>query len=336
MAKSKREARTEGGEKKTNGKKRILIGLCAALILGAAAFFAVTRVIVPNSRYSAAGKLMEEGKYDEAKAAFEALDGYKDSADRAKDAAYQAAAKLCEDGKYDEAKAAFEALGCYGDSADQAQECVYRKQRAAFSDPAVGDVIRFGFYEQDNDTANGKEEIEWRVLAVDGSKALLISKYALDCQPFNESFTGITWEECTLREWLNGTFCSEAFGSAHQKRIVETAVPADENPEFLLSPPGNDTVDRVFLLSVPEAHEYFDSDEARQCVPTPYALARGMDTYDDVMLEGRAACWWWLRTPGINVISAALVFHDGAVFNSGNGVGRKCNAVRPALWVDLG
>ncbi len=44
----------------------------------------------------------------------------------------------------------------------------------------VGDVIYFGSYEQDNNLSNGKEEIEWIVLAKENRKALLISKYALD------------------------------------------------------------------------------------------------------------------------------------------------------------
>lgn len=42
--------------------------------------------------------------------------------------------------------------------------------------PTTGNVVTYGHYEQDNDTANGKEPIEWVVLDVQGDKALLISK----------------------------------------------------------------------------------------------------------------------------------------------------------------
>ena len=60
----------------------------------------------------------------------------------------------------------------------------------SFADPdqqefAVGSSVYFGSYEQDNDTEDGAEPIEWLVLAVDNDKALLLSRYALDCQPYN-------------------------------------------------------------------------------------------------------------------------------------------------------
>ena len=70
----------------------------------------------------------------------------------------------------------------------------------------VGDYVNFGTYEQDNNTSNGKEEVEWLVLEVKDGKALIISKYALDCKPYNTGLTGATWETCTLRKWLNNNF----------------------------------------------------------------------------------------------------------------------------------
>ena len=39
----------------------------------------------------------------------------------------------------------------------------------------VGSYINFGAYEQDNDPANGKEDIEWLVLEIKGGKALEIN-----------------------------------------------------------------------------------------------------------------------------------------------------------------
>ena len=74
----------------------------------------------------------------------------------------------------------------------------FPKQKAGLTNVSVGSIIKFGFYEQDNNSSNGKEEIEWKVLAVDGNKALVISQYALDYQKYNSTYTPITWEECTL------------------------------------------------------------------------------------------------------------------------------------------
>ena len=44
----------------------------------------------------------------------------------------------------------------------------------------VGDIIVVGTYEQDNNTSNGKELIEWLVLAKENNRVLVISDKALD------------------------------------------------------------------------------------------------------------------------------------------------------------
>lgn len=50
----------------------------------------------------------------------------------------------------------------------------------------IGDYVLFGSYEQDNDTTNGAEPIEWQVVDIDNDKALLVSKYILDNVEYNE------------------------------------------------------------------------------------------------------------------------------------------------------
>ena len=100
---------------------------------------------------------------------------------------------------------------------------------------------------------------------------MLISKYGLDAKPYNEKITGITWESCTLRKWLNNDFLNAAFSAEERAIISKTRVTADENPEYDTSP-GNDTNDKIFLLSITEVNKYFSSDEARKCAPTDYAI----------------------------------------------------------------
>ncbi|HQC54912.1 MAG TPA: DUF6273 domain-containing protein, partial [Clostridia bacterium] len=186
---------------------------------------------------------------------------------------YNSAMELYNAQKYEDAYKAFNSLN-YKDSADKAAECLFVKQKAGLTNVNVGSTIKFGFYEQDNNTSNGKEEIEWKVLAVDGNKALVISQYALDCQKYNSTYTDTTWEKCSLRTWLNGTFYNAAFGSDHQKMIASSTVTADKNPSYSTSP-GNNTTDKVFLLSITEVNKYFSSDSARQCQGTAYCYAQG-------------------------------------------------------------
>ena len=155
---------------KKNSHRVLLNAICAAVI-AVATYFAVTLVIIPNSNYNAAVKLMEKGKYEEAIAAFEELDDYKDSADKIEECNaailetdYNNAIALMDEGNYEEAIFALETLDGYKDSADKIRECGILKIQ-------IGDYITFGSYEQDNDISNGKEDIEWLVLDREGAVA---------------------------------------------------------------------------------------------------------------------------------------------------------------------
>lgn len=198
----------------------------------------------------------------------------------------------------------------------------------------VGKTITFGAYEQDNNKSNGKEPIEWQVLANDGRKALLISKYALDAKEYE--WENFTWEKRTLRTWLNDDFYKAAFSTDEQKQIITSNVSADKNPKYSTDP-GKATQDKVFLLSITEAEKYFSTDEARKCAPTAYAEANGAWTSSSNKTADGAAscCWWWLRSPGYNQITAALVYDDGSVDYFGVSVLNGPRCVRPALWINL-
>lgn len=198
----------------------------------------------------------------------------------------------------------------------------------------IGDVFTFGAYEQDNNESNGQEDIEWLVLAKEKTRILVISKYALDCKPYNTSRTDITWETCTLREWLNNDFINSAFSADEKSIISVTTVSADRNPEYNINP-GNATRDQVFLLSVTEVDKYFSSNGVRQCGPTDYAVANG------AWKGGEGGYWVWLRSPGIDPDFAASVSYDA--YDSADVfpfcIGKPANTpgggVRPAMWINL-
>ena len=301
-AERKAEERRIAAEKAAKKRKKAF-AIGTPIVAACIAFLIVlTTVIIPNSKYNAAVALMNNKKYDEAITAFEAMDGYKDSENQLEN---------CYIGKYGEEK--------------------WNK----IKNIKVGDTYTFGAYEQDNSTSNGKEAIEWTVLDKDGMSLLLISKQALDCQQYNTSYTDVTWESCSLRKWMNGTFLNKAFNAEEQAQIQNTTVSADKNPEYNTNP-GNATTDKVFLLSINEVEKYFNSDEARKCAPTAYAKAQGAYTIDSYKTaSGAATCWWWLRSPGSSQGSAATVNHGGSVNYYGNRVHIGSGAVRPALWINL-
>lgn len=195
----------------------------------------------------------------------------------------------------------------------------------------IGDVIRFGYYEQDNNESNGKEPIEWTIIAKEDNKVLMISKYALDCLPYdNSSLSVSTWQTCSLRKWLNGTFLDSSFSEEEKEIIVKTKVTADRNPSYgSFTTSGSDTNDKVFLLSSKEATKYFSSDYERICAGTPYCLAKGA-----YLVNG--GVWWWLRTPGYDSSRASGVSEKGFIDDSGYDVDRTDNVIRPAMWISLG
>ena len=170
------------------------------------------------------------------------------------------------------------------------------------------------------------------MLESDEETALLISRYALDCKQYNEKFEDTTWETCTLRSWLNNEFFNKAFSAEEKQYILQSDVSADKNPEYSTNP-GNATKDNMFLLSIVEANKYFKSDDARKCAPTDYAIQQGAYTSDSYKVEGRKACWWWLRSPGYISDLAALVHTDGS-FDDYD-VYSSSTAVRPCVRVRL-
>ena len=192
----------------------------------------------------------------------------------------------------------------------------------------IGDTYIFGSYEQDNNTYNGKEEIEWIVVDKQGSRVLLVSRYALDCQKYNVVKTDITWEDATLRRWLNGTFINTAFTDAEINKICDTYVETKDNPYFD-TVGGNDTTDKVFILDLVDAMYYFPTDSSRKCVPTAYAVANG--AYED----DNGCCWWWIRTPGDTQDCAYFVYASGTFSEYGYFVDDPDYAVRPAMWIEL-
>ncbi len=188
------------------------------------------------------------------------------------------------------------------------------------------------------------QPIKWRVLSVDGSKAFLLADRILDDMPYHTVKEDITWEESTVRSWLNGydasankqkqdyggqNFIKSAFDPFSRSAILVTDVENQDNLSFGTEG-GADTKDKVFLLS--ESEVYTDAakgygfsveanleDEARR--------AQQADT-----LMERA---WWIRSPGLQSFYASEVENTGWIYKDGNFDMSRSGGVRPALYLDL-
>ncbi len=205
----------------------------------------------------------------------------------------------------------------------------------ALKEAEVGDVVIFGAYEQDNDESNGKEPLEWRVLAKEEEKLLLLTDKVIDCIPFNNEMQElIIWEDSSLRAWLDGEFAVSAFSEDEAARILETSNENDEISDFRI-PAQENTTDKVFILSGRETVEYLGTEEYmsladENCIafPTEYAIAK------DIEVRNGGAVMWWIResTPGKY---AAACDDLGKRFHNGRPMDYERTGVRPAMWVKI-
>ena len=153
--------------------------------------------------------------------------------------------------------------------------------------PLTPKIIPFGGY-------------DWRILDEQNGKALILSEKIIEKRAYHSSYSDITWENCTLRSYLNGEFYN-SFSPKDRLRIAG----------------GIATTDRIFLLSIDEVQRYLSGDNAR--------IAKD---------ASGTASWWWLRSPGRYGDFAAIVDDDGGLGVNG-GVDRDDGGVRPALWLNL-
>jgi len=187
--------------------------------------------------------------------------------------------------------------------------------------PQIGSVQSFGGY-------------NWQVLDLDirSGQALLLSELILEKRPYHKEQLNITWENCTLRYYLNNNFYSK-LSINDRNRITQRNIANYDNPWFGIKG-GNNTSDKIFLLSIEEMVQYLGDSGQLQSKPNEWWI---IDQYNDTRIAQDAdgvASWWWLRSPGNYSGATVVVYGDGRVDISGYGVGLASGGVRPALWLN--
>ena len=180
--------------------------------------------------------------------------------------------------------------------------------KETMADAEVGDAVIFGKYEQNGNTDDGSEPIEWIVLEKQDDKILLISRYAIEAKPFDADGKGVAFAESSLFTFLNGDFIENAFGESESAALV-----------------GEDN-NKVTMLDIEQANRYYEYDSWRACAPTEYAVSMGARSEN-------GACWWWLTDKGNIDASASYVHFDGSIRTHGFATDYDLVAVRPVIWV---
>lgn len=273
--------------------KKLAVGISLGAAVIAAATAVVVSVIIPSIKYSGAVKAMNNNDYITAYETFKELGGYRDS----------------------EQKLA------------QIEKPVLLQR---LNSKNVGDKVFFGEFEQDNDLSS-PEPLEWRVLAKEDNKMLLLTDKCITNMPFNNELKIVSWEDCSLRKWLNNEFKQTAFSEQMSSMILTTQnLTYTEGGSAEGMNKYYSTKDDVFLLGIEEVYKYFPVYEEKVGNATAYCEATGAYVDTEVRM-----CWWWSRTPGLTQEQAAFVDFEGFCNNSGMNVINDKLTVRPAIWVTL-
>lgn len=202
----------------------------------------------------------------------------------------------------------------------------------------IGDVVRFGTYEVNCKTGDFDEDVEWIVVAKEGNKFLLVSKYVLDTKAYHDSYATVTWENASIRKWLNGEFSNKMFNADEIERIVSTEVETN----------GTKTTDKIFLLSKAEAEQYL-SGKLANTLNSSYAVLNGVaniavaDEANRNNVTNYSVGWFLRDTYEADIAETASkgsyalgVSKNGSITDEGYIVSQSGVGVRPAVWVAIG
>lgn len=161
----------------------------------------------------------------------------------------------------------------------------------------------------------------WIVLDKQGGKTLVIARDVLEQQPYHTVSEDITWEQCSLRRYLNGTWLDSTLNEVEKTIVAETTIETPSNPKYGIRG-GNTTTDKVFLLSLQETERY---------------LAGSVDLLKAKNVGSGEYVWWHLRSPGEATYVAASVTSGGLIDYHGTAadVTDMTGGVRPAMWLKL-
>jgi len=200
-----------------------------------------------------------------------------------------------------------------------------------------GDIIHLGVVSF-TDLAKGQfnKDIGWLVLSVDDKTVFVISENIIELRAYNTPRGNVTWENSTIRKWLNDTFYN-GLPAAMKERVVPTLVINDDNPESK-TPGGNDTEDKVFLLSTAQAKSYLTSNSKRQAgIDLTAKTIQDYKFFDErkqtlpEYVAENGGYYWWLRSPGATADTAVSVRPTGAITEGGGSVDQNGMGIRPAL-----
>lgn len=170
----------------------------------------------------------------------------------------------------------------------------------------VGDSFTFGKYPQNSDGI--EKPIEWIVIKVYKDEIMIISKLGLDCKKYHKCYKNITWNNCTLRQYLNNEFYDMAFDSYEKELVVKH------------------NQDLVTILDEAEYAEF--PSKYVTCKPTKYSIQKGVEVMGNSVS-------WIMRTGRSTSLYLPVVYFDGSPKFGIGPVNSDGYAVRPIIYLKI-
>ena len=232
---------------------------------------------------------------------------------------------------------AYECLSNYS-SPSEVEGAIQEIRDISIQNAIVGGTVIMGQFEQDSNTDNGMEPIEWKVLDVQDGKAFLLSDKILTYKVYNEEVEGyvfefeekeFVWESSYIRNWLNTEFYDAAFSEDDKNRIIKTKYKSEGGRSYEPEKVSY-TSENVTLLSDEEVRTYLGEGESAEAKDTQYAC----DNKDRWAFDGK----WYLRSSYEGGKSAPLRYTHYVGVNGKidwDGYQDTEFGIRPAMWVSI-
>ena len=159
------------------------------------------------------------------------------------------------------------------------------------------------------------------------TKMLLLADRSIEAKQFSDNKNTNTWENSSLRKWLNNEFYNTVFSSNEQRYIATTTCENPANPNGGTAGPA--TMDKVFLLSYDEFFSYVHKTNYATTTITWFGY-----WHRNKIFSGLDSSWW-LRTTGRNDGTACEVGTNGYPVSTYCTNVTEYRDVRPAIWVNL-
>ena len=232
---------------------------------------------------------------------------------------------------------AYECLSNYSNPSE-VESAIQEIRDISIQNATVGGTVIMGQFEQDSNTDNGTEPIEWKVLDVQDGKVFLLSDRILTYKVYNKEVEGhvfeyeekeFVWESSYIRNWLNTEFYDAAFSEDNKSRVIKTEYKSKGGRHYEPEKVSY-TSENVTLLSDEEVRTYLGEGESAEAKDTQFAY----DNKGKWAFDGK----WYLRSSYEGGKSAALRYtHCVDVNGKINWDGYQDSefGIRPAMWVSI-